>query len=103
CVRMCPSSCITLTAIKPKKKAAEDKESAAAESGEKAKPKKAKPELESFVLDFNYCSLCGQCVQNCPVDSLRYTSDVYQAGFSRQEFVFDLLARLHDQAAQKEQ
>ncbi|MGM0538584.1 MAG: 4Fe-4S dicluster domain-containing protein [Thermodesulfobacteriota bacterium] len=103
CVRMCPSCCISLTAIKPQKKAAEDKETSGAESGEKPKPKKAKPELESFVLDYNYCSLCGQCVQNCPVDALRYTSDVYLAGFSRQEFVFDLLARLHDQAAQKEQ
>ncbi|MBS3779645.1 MAG: 4Fe-4S binding protein [Desulfovermiculus sp.] len=100
CARMCPSACISLTASKPKKKEAESQEADGSESGEKSKAKKAKPELESFVLDFNYCCLCGLCVQNCPADALRFSSEVYLAGFSRQEFVFDLLARLQSQAEQ---
>ncbi|MDZ7759438.1 MAG: 4Fe-4S binding protein [Desulfovermiculus sp.] len=102
CARTCPSACISLTATKPKKKEA-DQESTDSETGEKSKGKKAKPELESFVLDFNYCCLCGLCVQTCPAGALRFSTNVYLAGFSRQEFVFDLMARLHNQAAQKEQ
>ncbi len=103
CVRTCPGACISLTASKPKKKEAESKDSAGSESGEKPKAKKEKPELESFVLDFNYCCLCGLCVQNCPTDALGFSNDVYLAGTGRQDFVFDLLARLQSQSAKTEQ
>jgi NADH-quinone oxidoreductase subunit I len=103
CVRTCPGACISLTASKPKKKEADSKDSTGSESGENPKAKKAKPELESFVLDFNYCCLCGLCVQNCPTGALRFSNDVYLAGTGRQDFVFDLLARLQSQAAKTEQ
>ena len=52
----------------------------------------------TFHLDYNYCSLCGLCVQNCPVESLRFSQDVYLAGFTKQEFEYDLLTRLRGQA-----
>ncbi len=102
CVRICPNSCITMKAVKPKKKA-EDKEAAGdqSEGKKKAPAKKAKPELQSFILDYNYCSLCGQCAELCPTGALRFSSNVYLAGFTRQEFVIDLLARLQRQAQTK--
>ncbi len=106
CVRICPTSCLSMKATKPKKKEASEEESSSqqSDSGEKKEAKKAKPELQSFFLDFTYCSQCGLCVQNCPVSSLRFsTKDAYLAGFSRQDFVFDLLAKLKSQAQQKEQ
>ncbi len=107
CVRICPSSCLYMTAAKPKKKeTAEDTSFDGQTSAEekKEKPaKKAKPEVQTFVLDFSYCSQCGLCVQNCPVGSLRFSNDVYLAGFSREEFEFDLLDKLKRQAEQKEQ
>jgi len=110
CVRICPGACISLKASKPKKKAAAEKKEAPGtetetqpEGKKEAPPKKAKPELQSFVLDYNYCCLCGLCVESCPSGALRYSSDVYVAGFTRQEFVYDLLSRLQYQAQKKEQ
>jgi len=50
--------------------------------------------LDSFRLDFSYCSLCGLCVQNCPVSSLGWSHDVYLVGRNRQAFKFDLLEQL---------
>lgn len=102
CVRICPNACITMKATKPKKKTEEkDGSPAEAEAKKEAPAKKAKPELQSFVLDFNYCSLCGQCAENCPTGALRFSSNVYLSGFSRDEFVIDLLARLQQQAQKK--
>jgi NADH-quinone oxidoreductase subunit I len=96
-----------MKATKPKKKEAEEDSSFDGQTTEENKTekssKKSKPELQSFVLDFTYCSQCGLCVQNCPVGSLRFSHDVFLAGFSRDEFVFDLLAKLKKQAQQKEQ
>jgi len=107
CVRICPSACLYMKATKPKKKEAEEDTSFDGQTTEENKTekssKKSKPELQSFVLDFTYCSQCGLCVQNCPVGSLRFSHDVFLAGFSRDEFVFDLLAKLKKQAQQKEQ
>ncbi len=111
CVRTCPSACITMKATKPKKKAAEKKEATSSESegqggGEdkkEAPAKKAKPELNTFRVDFNYCCLCGLCVETCPANALRFSQNYFLAGFSREEFDFDLLARLQAQAEQKEQ
>lgn len=107
CVRICPSACLSMKATKPKKRETEedtsyDGETKVEDKKEKG-PKKSKPELESFVLDFTFCSQCGLCVQNCPVGALRYSHDIYLAGFSREDFVFDLLAKLKKQAQQKEQ
>jgi NADH-quinone oxidoreductase subunit I len=62
------------------------------EDGTPQKPKKAKyPSLVK--LDYNYCSLCGQCVENCPTKALRFSTDVYLAGFSRKDFEYDLIER----------
>ena len=45
-----------------------------------------------FQMDFTRCSLCGTCSEVCPVAAIEY-SDVYGiAGFTREEFVYDLLA-----------
>ena len=52
----------------------------------------------AFIYDYSLCSLCGQCVRACPVDSLRYSQHVYIVGASRADFRLDLLARLTRQA-----
>ena len=52
-----------------------------------------------FIYDYSLCSLCGQCVRACPVDSLRFSQHVYYVGASRADFRLDLMARLARQAA----
>ncbi len=98
CAKACPSNCIELVIRKeevepePSGKSDEGQEGGAAP---KAPPKKkVKRVLERFVLNYNYCSLCGQCVQACPAGSLSFSTNSYLAGFSRQDFVFDLLQRM---------
>ena len=93
CARNCPSGCITVTkAVLPPE---------IGEDGTPQKPKKAKyPDL--FELDYNYCSLCGQCVETCPVQALRFSTDVYLAGFSREDFEYDLLDRAKQDLEDKE-
>ncbi|MBI5590706.1 MAG: 4Fe-4S dicluster domain-containing protein [Deltaproteobacteria bacterium] len=54
--------------------------------------------LDGFTLNYNLCSLCGLCVQTCPVSSLAFSKDVYLASGSRKDFEFDLLKRLRDRA-----
>lgn len=80
CVVACPSQCISI-------------ESAKAEKGKKP---------VSFRLKFQLCSLCGQCVQNCPVDSMAFSKDLYATSFDRNAFDYDLLARLRERAARGE-
>lgn len=128
CASVCPSGCITVKKMPkpkpPKDEAAEApaKKAPARTPEEQAKsntakgeallekkgggkkaepPKKAKPikTPKTFKLDYNTCSLCGLCVQACPVKSLRFSTDIYPAGFGREEFVYDLMQRLRDQAA----
>jgi len=106
CQSVCPSSCIKIVKHPPpKKEAPAEKPSEALASGLEPKTKPAPPSKEkpvktpkAFFLDYNYCSLCGLCVQSCPVDSLRFSTDVYLAGPSRKTFVYDLMARLKAQA-----
>jgi NADH-quinone oxidoreductase subunit I len=50
-----------------------------------------------FMYDYSLCSLCGQCVKACPVDSLRFSRHVYFVGARREDFHLDLLARLRRQ------
>ncbi|MFA7164837.1 MAG: 4Fe-4S binding protein [Desulfoplanes sp.] len=93
CAHNCPAQCITVTKAELPPEIGED--------GKPQKPKKAKyPEL--FKLDYNHCSLCGQCVENCPVSALRFSTDVYLAGFSREDFEYDLLARAKQNIEDKE-
>jgi len=76
CQRICPSGCITVI-------------------GEKREGEKQKT-LTQYALDFTKCSLCGQCVEVCPTDALCFSKDFNLAGYTRDEFVFDLLQRLRE-------
>ncbi|HKK32041.1 MAG TPA: 4Fe-4S binding protein [Desulfomicrobiaceae bacterium] len=103
CARACPSGCITV--IKKKAEPAPAPEAAGQQdesipAGQKKKPpKKTAPKEPSlFALDFTTCSLCGQCVQVCPVSALRFSSAINLAGYTREEFHYDLLQRLAEQA-----
>lgn len=76
CQRTCPSNCITL-------------------EGEKREGFKQKV-LTLYTLDYTKCSLCGLCVEVCPTEALEFSKEYNLAGFTEQEFVFDLLKRLED-------
>ncbi len=73
CARTCPSRCIEVKGEKPE--------------GGKRK------ELARFQLDFTRCSLCGTCVEVCPVTALRFSRVYGQAGYTREEFMIDVLKR----------
>jgi NADH-quinone oxidoreductase chain I len=73
CQRNCPSNCISLTGEKP-------------EGGKKK-------ELTGYRLDFTTCSLCGICVESCPTDALLFSKAYNLAGYSKEEYIFDLLKR----------
>lgn len=75
CQRGCPSGCITV-------------------AGEKVPGVKGKV-LTKYELNFTTCSLCGQCVENCKPNAINFSNEYNLAGYSRQEFIFDLLKRLH--------
>jgi NADH-quinone oxidoreductase subunit I len=77
CQRACPSDCISL-------------------DGKKAEGGKGKV-LTSYSLDFTKCSLCGQCVESCNFDALRFSKDYNLAGFDKNDFIIDLLQRLEEQ------
>lgn len=113
CVENCPSNCLSLTMHV----AGEDKPRAVNGTGElmlaqavtlpgsirKAPPQgKTDRVLDSFHLNYNYCSLCGLCVQNCPVSSLAWSREAYLVGRNPKEFEFDLLGRLRAKAEAKQ-
>lgn len=109
CARVCPSGCISLECAKDRKSAmkkATDNSPLAHDPNFSVTPRKADIPEKSvrtpalFHLDFNYCSLCGLCVQSCPVGSLRFSKDAYLASFDKHDFEYDLLARLQTQAGQ---
>ncbi len=62
-------------------------------------PDKIERILDSYRLNYSLCSLCGLCVQICPVDAIRFSRNAYLVGTTRQSFELDLLARLKSQAA----
>lgn len=99
CQSVCPSGCI-IVKKSPKIKPTEEELRAAEEAGKPAPKPKAVKTPKGLLLDYNLCSLCGLCVQNCPVGSLRFSTDVYLAGFERKDFEYDLVKRLKEQAAQ---
>lgn len=77
CMRDCPSDCIVV-------------------DGEKREGVRGKA-LTVFTLDFTLCSLCGACVEVCPTDALDYSNEYELAGFTREEFFFDLLKKVEEQ------
>ncbi len=96
CAKQCPSQCIT---VEPKMQQPAPGE--LDKKGNPAKPKRLKtPGI--FRLEFNLCSLCGQCVQVCPVDSLRYSENIFFAVFTRQDTELDLMERFERQVKEKE-
>ncbi len=66
CARNCPSQCITVTGKKP----------------EGAKRKMT----DKFELDFTKCSLCGLCVEVCPVNALDFSRDYALASYTHHDF-----------------
>lgn len=50
-----------------------------------------------FRLDFTKCSLCGLCVDVCPVKAIDFSQRYNLAGYSRQDFHLDLRSRLKEQ------
>ena len=76
CAKTCPCGCIAV-------------------DGEKREGVKGKV-LTVFLLDFTKCSLCGLCVESCSRSALRFSNDYELAGFSRNEFYFDLIKRLEE-------
>lgn len=101
CVTVCPSKCLTVVKQKAPALTAEQEEEKkrCEEAGEKFKKPKAPKNPAKFNYDYSLCSLCGTCIENCPVNSLKYSNNIYFVGTSRKEFKLDLLARLNKQAS----
>jgi NADH-quinone oxidoreductase subunit I len=99
CAGACPSNCFTVV-MKPAPKPTPEELQAQKEAEARGeKPKKAPPkEPAKFTYDFTLCSLCGTCVETCPVGSLRFSNDAYLAGPDKKAFVYDLLAGLAEKA-----
>ncbi len=101
CAGACPSGCLTVERKNPPKPTPEEMQAQkeAEARGEKVK-KTAPKELEKFIYDYTLCSLCGTCVETCPVNSLRFSSRAYLASTDKQSFVYDLLGQLREKAKQ---
>jgi NADH-quinone oxidoreductase subunit I len=76
CNRICPSQLISL-------------------EGVKVDAKKKVP--RSYIIAYQYCSLCGLCVEVCPTKALKFSDEYLMCGFKREDSEIDLLARLQDQ------
>jgi NADH-quinone oxidoreductase subunit I len=76
CVRVCPSDCITVEGERP----------------EGMRKKRA----TLFEVEFALCSECGLCIDSCPTDTLGYSREYDQAGFRRNDFLYDLLEEWRD-------
>ncbi|MEH0020415.1 MAG: NADH-quinone oxidoreductase subunit I [Desulfobacter sp.] len=76
CAMECPSSCIDL-------------------KGEKQEGVKGKV-LVKYVYDYTTCSLCGNCVDVCPVTALDFSSEYELASVSKEDFYFDLLKEVQE-------
>lgn len=79
CARTCPSSLITVTGAKI--------------------PGSKKKRAVTYVIDYSLCSLCGLCVEVCPTNALKFSDEYRLAGYSRQDQVIDVMARLQAQQA----
>jgi NADH-quinone oxidoreductase subunit I len=99
CARMCPSNVITVE--RAKAEAPEGAKAASAEdAGQEGKEKVKAPKKPGvYVIDFTTCSLCGLCIEACPMDTLQFSREYELVGESRQDGVIDLLARLKEKTA----
>ena len=64
-------------------------------------PAKIERVLDVYRVNYSLCSLCGLCVQICPVDAIRFSGNIYLVGTTRDTFDIDLLARLRSRSAEK--
>ena len=80
CVRVCPSDCIVIEGERP----------------EGMRKKRA----TLFEVDFALCSECGLCLDVCPTDTLGYSREYDQAGYGRNDFLYDLLEPYRDREEQ---
>jgi len=96
CVTVCPGACISVVKQKKSEAAIPEKPDADAGREEKTAPKKAPKGPSRFIYDYSLCSLCGLCVENCPVRALRFSSRACLAGTDKRIFTFDLLAQFAD-------
>lgn len=103
CVQACPSGCITVKKQAPPKMTPEQQKEfdEATARGENPKKPAAPRNPAEYLYDFTYCSLCACCVEACPVDSIRFSHEIYLAGTRREDFNMDLLARLKRTAAKE--
>ena len=53
-----------------------------------------------FEVDFALCSECGLCLDVCPTDTLGYSREYDQAGYGRNDFLYDLLEPYRDREEQ---
>lgn len=76
CVRVCPSDCIKVEGERP----------------EGMRKRRA----TLFEVEFALCSECGLCIDVCPTDTLGYSREYDQAGYKRDDFLYDLLDEWRD-------
>ncbi|BCS87609.1 4Fe-4S dicluster domain-containing protein [Pseudodesulfovibrio sediminis] len=102
CVTNCPSKCLKVVKQKAPKPTPEQEAAMAAakEAGEKVVKPKAPKNPAKFTYDYTLCSLCGNCIDNCPPKSLKFSNNMYWVATSRKEMNIDLLARLKEQATE---
>jgi len=102
CVTNCPSNCLKVVKSKAPTPTPEQEQAwkEAEERGEKVVRPKAPKYPAKFMYDYTLCSLCGTCIDNCPANTLRFSSNIYWVATSRKEMHIDLLARLREQAAE---
>jgi NADH-quinone oxidoreductase subunit I len=98
CMQICPSECITVVRMKAPKITAEVTTPAGEAGGGKVKKPAAPREPKQYLYDYSLCSLCGLCAEVCPVQSIRFSSDVYLVSQRRADLTMDLLAKLQQQA-----
>lgn len=101
CVQACPSNCITVQKRPAPVMTSEQQQAFddAAARGENPKKPTAPKDPAVYHYNFTYCSLCACCVEACPVDSIRFSRELYLSGARREDFNLDLLARLKRTAA----
>lgn len=106
CADNCPSGCITVRLhaaeipdLAARSLALGPRVSAPLSTALAPPPETIERVPDVFHLNYSLCSLCGLCVQNCPVDAIRFTGNAYLVGRSREAFAIDLLGRLRAGAA----